>query len=93
MQHNHKVIILKSKFWHASALVRSSKDSDINLGRHKQVITYSLKIIGEGLPIHENLPEVFLDAKNTKLPLMKSWINALLLILYGLKIIKKRLWV
>lgn len=86
-------VILKNKYWHASALVRSSKDGDVLLGRHKQVVTYSLKIIGEGLPIYEKPPEVFADAKNFKLPLVKSWLNALLLILYGMKILKKRLWI
>lgn len=86
-------VILKNKFWHASAMVRSSKDSDVSLGRHKQVITYSLKVIGEGLRIKENIPEVFEDADKMRLTLFKSWINAVLLILYGLGIIKNRLWI
>ena len=84
-------VIIKNKYWHASALVRSSKDSEVGLGRHKQVITYSLKIIGEGYKINEQLPEVFENTEKMKLPLYKSWVNLFFIILYGLKIIKNRL--
>ena len=86
-------VIMNNKFWHASALVRSSKDGDVHLGRHKQVITYSLKVFGEGLRIKERIPEVFENVDKMRLALFKSWINAALLILYGLGVIKNRLWV
>jgi glycosyltransferase involved in cell wall biosynthesis len=86
-------VYMKNKYWHASALVRSSKDSDVNLGRHKHVMSYSLKIIGVGFKIYEEVPEVFGDAQKMKLPLFNSWINAILHVLYGLKIIRKRLWI
>ncbi len=86
-------VYMKNKYWHASALVRSSKDKDVNLGRHKHVMSYSLKIIGEGFKIYETTPEVFGDGGKMKLPLFNSWINAVLHVLYGLKIVKKRLWI
>lgn len=85
-------VFMKNKYWHASALVRSSQDKDVNLGRHKHVMSYSLKIIGEGFKIRETIPEVFGNGSQMKLPLFNSWVNAVLHILYGLKIIKKRLW-
>lgn len=85
--------ILKNKFWHASALVRSSKDNEVALGRHKQVMTYSIKLIGEGLPIWEPIPEVFQGGDAKRLPILKSWVNAIFLILFGLGIIKARKWI
>jgi glycosyltransferase involved in cell wall biosynthesis len=86
-------LILKNKYWHASALVRSSKDDDVNMGRHKQVITYSLKLVGEGLVIMESAPEVFGDVNRMRLPLYKSWVNLLLLGLFWLGFLKKRIWI
>lgn len=86
-------IISKEKYWHATALERSSKDADVTLGRSKQVMTYSLKIANEGFKIKEPLPEVFAHRKDLALPLIKSWTNAILLVLFGLRILKKRIWI
>lgn len=86
-------VIMQNKYWHTSALVRSSKDSEVGLGRHKQVMSFSLKIFGQGLKIRENIPEVFGDGKGMKLPILHSWVNGILHILYGLRILKKRLWI
>lgn len=86
-------VYMKNKFWHASALVRSDKDNDVKLGRHKHVMSYSLKLFGQGFKIKEPIPEVFTDALSMRLPIFNSWVNAILHILYGLKILKKRLWI
>ncbi len=86
-------VYMQNKYWHTSALVRSSKDSEVGLGRHKQVMSYSLKVIGQGLKIYEAIPDVFGGGKSMKLSLVRSWANAFLHILYGLKILKKRLWI
>lgn len=88
-------LFLRNKYWHASALIRSSHDNDVFLGRHKQVITYSLKIIGEGLKIKEAEPEVFKFKKSIiveKLPLYRSWINLFVLILYKIENFKKKVF-
>lgn len=85
-------VMLQNKYWHTSALVRSSRDHEVGLGRHKQVITYSLKIIGEGWRIREPLPQVLEVAKFPRLPWVISVVNASLLVLYGMHILKKRIW-
>ncbi len=86
-------VYMKNKYWHTSALVRSDKDGEVGLGRHKQVMTYSLKIFGQGLKINELIPEIFGGGKSMRLSLLRSWVNAVLHVLYGLKILKKRLWI
>ncbi|MDD2807882.1 MAG: glycosyltransferase [Patescibacteria group bacterium] len=65
-------IFLKNKFWHTSSLIRSSKDNEIILGRHKTVMTYCLKFIGMGFEINEIdlMPEVFLDTNDKNLKKM-----------------------
>lgn len=86
-------LILENKYWHTSALIRSSKDNEVSLGRHKQVMTYSLKLIGEGLNIKENLPEVFaLDktAATKRMSCLRSWYNLVLLIFYKMKLTNRR---
>lgn len=84
-------LITKNKYWHTTSLVRSSKDDEVALGRHKQVISYSLKLFGEGFRIKEPVPEVMRDA--LKLPWFRSFVNACLLVLYGMKILRKRIWI
>ncbi|OGH68379.1 MAG: hypothetical protein A3I29_04135 [Candidatus Magasanikbacteria bacterium RIFCSPLOWO2_02_FULL_44_11] len=86
-------VIMAEKYWHVSALERSSKDHEVSMGRHKQVMTYSLKLLGEGFKIKNTVPEVFTETNNLKLSPGKSLVNAVLLVLYGLKILKKRLWI
>ena len=86
-------VFLKNKYWHASALVRSSKDQEINLGRNKQVMTYSLKILGEGFRIKENLPEIICKSKDdnlARLSLIKSWRNLIVLVAFKIGLYKKR---
>lgn len=84
---------LVNRYWHASALVRSSKDEEVDLGRHKQVMTYSLKIIGEGLRICDSLPEVFLaypSLATKEMGMFRSWINLFKFILFKLGLRKVR---
>ena len=88
-----KYTLLKNRYWHCSALVRSSQDEVITLGRHKQVITYSLKFLGQGFRIWEKPPAVFAPLERWCLPIYKSWVNAVLLIAYGLKILGRRKWI
>lgn len=86
-------IFVKNKYWHASALVRSSKDSEVNLGRHKQVMTYSLKIIGEGFNIKETVPEVFFEQPSLatkRMLFLKSGVNLLTLLLFKCGLVQRR---
>ncbi len=81
---------LKNKFWHLSALNRSSRDEEVTLGRHKAVMTYSLKCLGMGfsIPTNSQFPEVFQGAADQRLeplPLLCSWRN-----LYALTLAKCR---
>ena len=59
-----KTIFLQSKYWHASALIRSSEDDEIKLGRHKAVMSYSLRWIGMGFRIDDVFPSVFQQRKS-----------------------------
>lgn len=73
-------VFLKNRYWHTSSLVRSPKDAEIKLGRHKDVMTYSLKFAGMGfeIPKDEGLPEVFKgmnDPVLARMPLFRSRIN------------------
>lgn len=86
---NNNSFFLRNRYWHASALLRSSKDEEVGLGRHKQVMTYSLKIIGEGFKIKESVPEVFFEKYcDVVKPLRtaESWRNLFFLILFKLKL-------
>lgn len=73
-------VFLENRYWHASSLTRSQKDAEIKLGRHKEVMTYSLKFMGMGfeIPKDEEFPEVFKGANDpilARMPLFRSWIN------------------
>jgi glycosyltransferase involved in cell wall biosynthesis len=86
-------ISLKNKYWHASALLRSSKDEDLKLGRHKQVLTHSLIIIGEGFRIKEQIPEIFFKRQSfvtKKLSALSSWVYLIKLFLFKIGLRKKR---
>lgn len=87
------VIVMRNKYWHASALIRSSQDAFVALGRHKQFLTFSLKWAGQGYRITEDVPEVFV-AYPTKATMhrsiFESYMNALALLLYKCRISRKR---
>lgn len=88
-----KAYFLKNKFWHMSALIRSRHDNEITLGRNKQVLTYSLKLIGRGLIINEALPEVFLtnpSQATRRLSIIKSLLNLITLFLFKIGLCSKR---
>ena len=75
----------KHRFWHASTLERSPDDHSVHLGRHKAVMTYSLKLLGMGFPIPKsvNIPKAFTLRKSPqveKLTPWASWKNLFLLI-------------
>ena len=77
---NGNSVFLQNRYWHTSSLIRSPKDAEIKLGRHKEVMTYSLKFAGMGfeIPKEEELPEVFKDINDpvlARMPLFQSWIN------------------
>lgn len=89
-------VALANRYWHASALIRSSDDASVSLGRHKQVLTYHLKILNEGLAIREAIPDVFKrhpSVATQRLSTFKSLVNLLVLILFKIGISRKRyLW-
>ncbi len=90
------VTSLKEKFWHTSALIRSSEDAVVTLGRHKQVLTYSLWFMKEGYAISGLVPEVFRAYPSVATQPLSRWhslINLVALIAFKLKLSQRRYWV